>query len=329
MTLSVDYDGMTYDPSMFAYIPTGVGTNIQYAPIANGAIPAGEVAILFLNAVPGATGPHRVAGLPQVGHPRHHEQGRGDAQHTGAQRLPHHDVRAGRGVRHLPVRRRADRCDQHAAAADLGVGHQLRRRERLRPRSGARGPAVLTMVAQQDNTQITINPVADIKAGTGVAAGAKGMPSTTINKGGCSSPRATPSTAASCSRPTPSAHVGRQDGPRHPVLPRRLGPPADPARARARQRVRRVRLPQPLLPAPPGVAPVAHHRRCQRYGAQMGSRCPRRRADHAVAGPQVTEFEEQRPLGGLQPELEYHPFYVSAHPTRAPSSSTPATATAA
>ena len=54
VTLSVDYAGNSLDASKFAYIASGSGANVQYAPIANASLPAGEVALLFLDAVPGA-----------------------------------------------------------------------------------------------------------------------------------------------------------------------------------------------------------------------------------------------------------------------------------
>jgi hypothetical protein len=48
VTLTVDYAGQTLDVSKFAYIPSGQGQSITYAPLPNGKLPAGQLAILFL-----------------------------------------------------------------------------------------------------------------------------------------------------------------------------------------------------------------------------------------------------------------------------------------
>jgi hypothetical protein len=185
VTLAVDYDGTTYDPSMFAYIPTGSGQNIQYAPIANGTLPAGEVAILFLNAVLGATDligsldcPKSVTPAITSKDAATHNTGIGPAFHVTAtapvaafDMYPYGggQTAATSGTLLLPT---SAWDTNYVVVSAYGPGLVL---EDL---------PVLTMVAQQDGTQITINPTADLKAGAGVAAGTKGMPSTyTINKG--------------------------------------------------------------------------------------------------------------------------------------------------
>jgi hypothetical protein len=184
VTLTVEYAGMALDPSKFAYIPTGSGPNIQYAPIANGQIPAGEVAILFLAAKPGANDGFASLDCPAGVTPAlatdaaQHGTGIGSAFHISAT---------------APV-----------AAYDIypygGGSSALTSATLLLPTSAwdtnyvavtAYGPGlvlealpVVTMVAQQDNTQIAINPVAPIMAGNGVMAGPQGMVTTyTINKG--------------------------------------------------------------------------------------------------------------------------------------------------
>ncbi len=185
VTLTMDYDGTTYDPSKFAYIPTGSGQNIQYAPIANATIPAGEVAILFMNAVPGATDligsldcPHAVTPAITSKDAATHNTGIGPSFHiTATAPVAAFDMypygggqtAATSGTLLLPT---SAWDTNYVVVSAYGPGLVL---EDL---------PVLTMVAQQDATQITINPVADLKAGPGVAAGTKGMPSTyTINKG--------------------------------------------------------------------------------------------------------------------------------------------------
>ncbi len=48
VALGVDRDGVTFDPSTFARIPTGTGQSITYAQLTNGELQPGQVAILFL-----------------------------------------------------------------------------------------------------------------------------------------------------------------------------------------------------------------------------------------------------------------------------------------
>jgi hypothetical protein len=49
VSVQVEYDGQSLDASTFGYVPSGSGPSIQYAPLTNGVIPPGQIAILFLN----------------------------------------------------------------------------------------------------------------------------------------------------------------------------------------------------------------------------------------------------------------------------------------
>ena len=53
VTLSVEWNGQTLDPSKFAYVPNGTGTTLKYTPLATGKLAPNQVAILFLNRHPG------------------------------------------------------------------------------------------------------------------------------------------------------------------------------------------------------------------------------------------------------------------------------------
>jgi hypothetical protein len=54
--ISIDVSiGGSFDISGFARIPSGTGQSITYAPLPNGALPSGQVAILFLSGSPDAT----------------------------------------------------------------------------------------------------------------------------------------------------------------------------------------------------------------------------------------------------------------------------------
>jgi hypothetical protein len=46
-TIQVTYNGQMLDVSGLARIPSGTGSNITYAPLPNGKLPAGQMAILF------------------------------------------------------------------------------------------------------------------------------------------------------------------------------------------------------------------------------------------------------------------------------------------
>ena len=59
VSVTVDYGGQMLDVSKFAYIPTGQGQSLKYDPLPGGKIPAGQVAILFLN--------RHAGGLPNPG----------------------------------------------------------------------------------------------------------------------------------------------------------------------------------------------------------------------------------------------------------------------
>ncbi len=48
VTVGVDRGGTTFDPALFARVPSGAGQSITYAPLTNGQLQPGQVAILFL-----------------------------------------------------------------------------------------------------------------------------------------------------------------------------------------------------------------------------------------------------------------------------------------
>ncbi len=64
VSLTVEYNGMSIPLDNLAVIPTGSGTSITYAPLPGGKLPAGELAILFLNDEPGVVGDGLTAHCP-------------------------------------------------------------------------------------------------------------------------------------------------------------------------------------------------------------------------------------------------------------------------
>ncbi|HEY8041784.1 MAG TPA: IgGFc-binding protein [Polyangiaceae bacterium] len=186
VTISMEYGGTPYDPSKFAYIPTGTGQNMQFASLANGTIPAGEVAILFLADIPGAsagpglkiTCPPNVTPAITATDAATHGTSMGTAFHIALTRpVAAYDIFPFGGGQSaltsatllLPT----SAWDTNYIAVDA-----------YGPGLGPIDEPFVEVVAQQDNTHVTINPVAAIVAGQGVAAGAKNTPTTyTVNRG--------------------------------------------------------------------------------------------------------------------------------------------------
>jgi hypothetical protein len=64
VSLTVEYNGMSIPLDNLAVIPTGSGASITYAPLPGGMLPAGQLAILFLNDEPAMGGLGDVAHCP-------------------------------------------------------------------------------------------------------------------------------------------------------------------------------------------------------------------------------------------------------------------------
>lgn len=182
VTLTVEYDGATLDASKFGYIASGNGKNITYAALQSGTIPPGEVGILFLSQgvslVPGTACPASVTPAVKVDAALHG---------TGI-------GRAFRISASAPV-----------AAFDIfpygGGQSALTSATLLLPTSswdtnyvtidawGGAGQGfieqpVVAFVAQEDATEITIQPSAPIVGGNGVEAASAGVGHTyTIARG--------------------------------------------------------------------------------------------------------------------------------------------------
>jgi len=203
--LAVDLGGTTLDPGQFARIPTGTGQNIVYAPFDPAVgIPQNQVAILFLSRDPVAAmdpmtdDPSRLASCPPgvvpavVGDSATHGTGFGTAFHirtnvpvVAYQMLPYGGGRARItgatlllptnvwGTNYLAV-------NAYAAPSalfkedgiDAAVDGLLRA-----------GPSMV-VIAETNDTHVTINPVTDIVAGPGVPPSNAGQPATyTLDQG--------------------------------------------------------------------------------------------------------------------------------------------------
>jgi IgGFc binding protein len=184
VTITVDYAGQTLDATKFSYIPTGTGQATSYAPLPGGQLPAGQVAVVFLNRHPGL--------LPSFGlntdcpkgitpaitniDAAMHGTGMGKAFHiTTSAAVAAYDMFPYGGGQSamtsatllLPV----TSWDTNYVAVDaFGAGPFAQ--------------PFIQIVAQQDNTEVIISPSADITGGAGVAPTKKGTPQTyVVNKG--------------------------------------------------------------------------------------------------------------------------------------------------
>ncbi len=180
VSLTVNFGGMVLDVSKFAYVPTGQGQNIHFAPLGGASLPAGAVAVLFLAHLPGAndgvgpiTCPTEVTPAITTMDVATHGTGIGGAFHivTSAP-VAAFDIYpyGGGGVAAtsatllLPT---SAWDTNYVAVTAYGDGAGI----------GTLGSfPFVQIVAQEDNTHVTISPSAAITAGTGIPAAAMGTP---------------------------------------------------------------------------------------------------------------------------------------------------------
>jgi len=184
VTLSVDYQGQSLAPSTFGAIPSGSGQALTYAPLVNGQLPAGQIAILFL-AQTGPAAQYRPtcpAGItPAVGaDPAPHDTGIGNAFHiTASAPVVAYDIFPyGGGVSAITsatLLLPTTAWDTNYVAVDAYGPDQAQ--------SPGSWPFV-DVIAAQNGTTVTISPTAAIVGGTGVAATGAGHPATyTLSQG--------------------------------------------------------------------------------------------------------------------------------------------------
>ena len=178
--IEVEYDGQVLPVANFARIPTGQGANIVYAPYdANVGLPAGEVAILFLSRGQGGfpTCPQGLAAIAQETAVPNTGRGKAfristDLPVAAYQMLPYGggSVAATSATLMLPV----GTWDDNYVAINAYTKSQI---------VAAANPLV-AIVANEDGTEVTIDPKVAIVGGNGVAAAPAGVPTTySLNRG--------------------------------------------------------------------------------------------------------------------------------------------------
>ena len=181
VTITVDRAGQDLPIGGFAFVPSGSGQSITYAPLTDGTLQPGQVAILFLSRFgttltdcPAGITPAYTATDAAV-----HGTGYGDAFHitTSAPIVAYDIFPYGGGASAatsatllLPT----SVWDTNYVAVDA-----------FRPSQVVTGAfPFIELVGSADGTNVTITPSAAIDGGAGVAAGTQGMPTVyTLNKG--------------------------------------------------------------------------------------------------------------------------------------------------
>jgi hypothetical protein len=184
VTIQVDYAGQPLDVSTLAQIPTGSGTSLTYAPLPNGQLDPGKVAVLFL-----AQGPKKALQVTFAPCPTGITPGIqkdvsisgtavGSAFHiTTSAPVVAYDIYPYGGAK------------SYIASATLLVPTAAWGVNYIATDGWAEDPSVgdppfIQIVASQDATHVTISPTAAIVGGTGVPATGLGMPQVyTVNAG--------------------------------------------------------------------------------------------------------------------------------------------------
>jgi hypothetical protein len=181
VSISVDFNGTTLDASGFARIPSGSGPTITYAPLPSGQLPAGQVAILFLADFPAgdADGGVALACPPGItpavttSDAAVHGTALGSAFHivTTAPVAAYDIYPYGGGQTALAsatLLLPTSVWDTNYVAVDAFTSSVIAQMAGAQP--------TLDIVASEDGTLVTINPVAAITGGVGVASGTAGTP---------------------------------------------------------------------------------------------------------------------------------------------------------
>lgn len=184
ITLSVDYKGQPLDPAKFGYVPSGSGASMKLTPLGGSTLPAGQIAILFLNRFGGSplglntNCPPGVTPAITSFDAATHGTALGNAFHisTSAPAVAYDIYPFGGGRSALTsatlLLPTSAWGDNYLAISAFGNGLPI----------GSQ--PVLDIVGQADGTEVTISPRVDIVAGKMVAGAKKGVPTKyQVNRG--------------------------------------------------------------------------------------------------------------------------------------------------
>jgi hypothetical protein len=172
--LTIERDGESFSAEQFAYLPTGNGASITYAPLTGGTIPPGAVALVLLNRETSACPPGLQAATGPVALK---ETGIGKAFHlrTDAPVVAYDIFPYGGGTTAVSS---ATLLIPTTAWGDNYVGTTAY------PATVDNAHPWMGVVAAEDGTEVTIHPKVAVVPGTGVKGGPAGQPITyTLNKG--------------------------------------------------------------------------------------------------------------------------------------------------
>jgi hypothetical protein len=177
VALTVQYAGMTIPLDGVAFIPTDSGSSLTYAPLPGGVLPAGELAILFLNYGPGDDGEPPFLPCPSGV----------SAAATGAYSDTTSIIQGFHISTSVPVAAYDifpyGGSEAVVSSATLLLPTTAWGTNYLAVDSFAKGFAAadqpfIQIVAAEDGTRVTLNPTVAIVGGSGVGAASMGMPVT-------------------------------------------------------------------------------------------------------------------------------------------------------
>jgi hypothetical protein len=182
VTLTADWNGQPLSTGTFAYVPSGSGPTLTYEPLPSGQLPAGGIAILFLNSyVPSDIGPYgpEVYGCPPGLNVAVTSQavsadvtGVGQAFHVTADRpVVAYDIYpygGGRSkVTSATLLAPTSTWDTNYIVVTFEDGTVVGQT--------SIGHGVAQITALTDNTTVTISPTTDVVDGTGVVVAPQGV----------------------------------------------------------------------------------------------------------------------------------------------------------
>jgi hypothetical protein len=173
--IEVERAGVKLNVADFARIPSGSGATMTYAPLPNGELPAGQIAILFLAhtpgnsiACPGGVTP-AYTGQDTGGQQGLHGTMRGQAFHvsTSAPVVAYDIWPYGGGSTAVS-----------GATLLLPTSAWGTNFIAVQPWSRSHGTPEIAFIAQEDGTAVTISPTANITSENGIPGAARGVPTT-------------------------------------------------------------------------------------------------------------------------------------------------------